>query len=79
MVGHPGSPVPVDVLHDRLWVADIVYFPLETTLLSAARAIGCRTLDGSGMAVFQAAAAFDVFTGVVADRDRMLRSFAEFS
>jgi len=79
MVGHPGSPVPVDVLHPRLWVADIVYFPLETALLSAARAIGCRTLDGSGMAVFQAAAAFDVFTGIVADRDRMLRSFAEFS
>ena len=79
MDGHPGSPVPLDALHEGLWVADIVYFPLETALLSAARAIGCRTLDGSGMAVFQAAAAFDVFTGVVADRDRMLRSFAEFS
>ena len=79
MEGHPGAPVSLGALRAGLWVADIVYFPLETALLRAARAIGCRTLDGSGMAVFQAAAAFDVFTGVVADRDRMLRFFAEFS
>jgi shikimate dehydrogenase len=78
MAGHPGTPVPIESLHEHLWVSDIVYFPLETSLLRAARAIGCRTLDGSFMVVFQAAAAFDVFTGVTADRDRMLRSFAEF-
>ena len=78
MEGHPGMPVSPGALHAGLWVADIVYFPLETALLRAARAIGCPVLDGSGMAVFQAAAAFDDFTGIVADRDRMLRSFAEF-
>ena len=77
MAGHPGMPVPADCLHAQLWVADIVYFPLETSLLRAARSVGCRTLDGSGMVVFQAAAAFDAFTGVTADRDRMLRSFIE--
>ena len=38
-----------------LWVADIVYRPLETELLRAARERGCRTLDGGGMVVFQAA------------------------
>lgn len=78
MEGHPGTPVSPGALHPGLWVADIVYFPLETALLRAARAIGCPVLDGSGMAVFQAAAAFDEFTGIVADRDRMLRSFADF-
>jgi shikimate dehydrogenase len=43
--------------------------------LRTARAIGCRTLDGGGMAVFQAAAAFEIFTGQTADRERMLRHF----
>jgi shikimate dehydrogenase len=50
---------------------------LETELLRTARALGCRTLDGGGMAVFQAAAAFEIFTGMEANRDRMLRHFAE--
>ncbi len=65
-------------LTPRHWVADIVYFPLETQLLRAARSRGCRTLDGSGMVVYQAAAAFEIFTGRRADRQRMLRSFIEF-
>ena len=79
MSGHPGSPIPLDLLRPALWVADIVYFPLETELLRAAHALGCRTMDGSGMVVFQAAAAFDVFTGLEADRERMLRSFFELA
>jgi shikimate dehydrogenase len=59
-----------------MWVAEIVYFPLETPLLQAARARGCRTLDGGGMAVFQAVEAFRLFTGIVPDASRMLRHFA---
>jgi shikimate dehydrogenase len=74
---HPGLPVPASALHTDLWVAEVVYFPLETELLRTARALGCRTLDGGGMAVFQAAAAFEIFTGMEANRDRMLRHFAE--
>lgn len=72
MAGHPGTPVPPGSLRRSMWVADIVYFPLETELLREARAIGCRTLDGVAMVVFQAAAAFDIFTGLTADRERML-------
>ena len=46
-------------------------------LLRAARALGCRTLGGGGMAVFQAVEAFRLFTGGVApDAGRMLRHFA---
>ncbi len=75
----PGMPLPAALLHPRLWVADIVYFPLETELLRAARAIGCRVLDGGGMAVFQAVGAFRLFTGREPDADRMLRHFAEMS
>lgn len=78
MANYPGTSIPVELLRPSHWVADIVYFPLETMLLSEARRRGCRTLDGSGMVVFQAAAAFDIFTGVTADRERMLKSFVDF-
>lgn len=78
MAAHPGTPFDPDWLHDGLWVADIVYFPLETALLREARARGLRVLDGKGMAVFQAADAFDIFTGLHADRGRMLTSFDAF-
>jgi shikimate dehydrogenase len=79
MEGHAGIALDPDLLHPDLWVADIVYRPLETGLLRAARARGCRTLDGGGMVVFQAAASFAHFTGVEPDRERMLRHFAELT
>lgn len=72
----PGMPLPAALLRPALWVAEIIYFPLETALLRAARDLGCRTLDGSGMAVFQAAGAFRLFTGREPDGERMLRHFA---
>jgi len=71
----PGMPVPVELLRSELWVAEIVYFPLETELLRNARALGCRTLDGGNMAVFQAVKAFELFSGVVPDAQRMLAHF----
>ncbi|BBP67159.1 MULTISPECIES: shikimate dehydrogenase [Pseudomonas] len=71
----PGMPVPVELLRGALWVAEIVYFPLETELLRNARALGCRTLDGGNMAVFQAVKAFELFSGVVPDAQRMLEHF----
>ncbi|MDO9328503.1 MAG: shikimate dehydrogenase [Pseudomonas sp.] len=71
----PGMPVPVKLLRAELWVAEIVYFPLETELLRNARALGCRTLDGGNMAVFQAVKAFELFSGVVPDAQRMLAHF----
>lgn len=72
----PGLPLPAELLHADLWVAEIIYFPLETELLRAARALGCQTLDGSKMAVFQAVKAFELFTGRAADAERMLAHFA---
>jgi shikimate dehydrogenase len=75
MTKYPGLPVPVPLLRRELWVADIVYFPLETELLRAARSRGCRTMSGGGMAVFQAAAAFRLFTGIEPNAERMLHNF----
>jgi shikimate dehydrogenase len=77
MAKYPGTPLPAALLHPALWVAEIVYFPLETELLRTARALGCRTMDGAGMAVFQAAEALRLFTGIQPDTQRMLRHFGE--
>lgn len=74
---YPGTPIPEKLLRENLWVADIVYFPLETELLKAARARGCPTLDGGGMAVFQAAEAFRLFTRRTPDAARMQRKFRD--
>ncbi|MGL4280223.1 MAG: shikimate dehydrogenase, partial [Albidovulum sp.] len=66
-------------LRPDLWVADIIYFPLETALLAKARALGCRTMGGGGMVVFQAAEAMRLFTGVTPDSARMLAHFETLS
>ncbi len=75
MAKYPGMAVPAELLRSNLWVADIVYFPLETELLRQARARGCRIMAGGGMAVFQAVGAFRLFTGLEPDAERMLRHF----
>ncbi|MGH3356883.1 MAG: shikimate dehydrogenase [Nocardioidaceae bacterium] len=77
MAAHPGLPLPAALLRAEHWVADIVYRPLETELVQLARSRGCRTLDGGGMAVYQAVDAFELFSGVVPDPDRMTLHFAE--
>ena len=71
----PGIPLDPALLRPQCWVADIVYFPLETPLLAEARRRGCRTLNGQGMAVHQAALAFELFTGRKADVARMRSGF----
>ncbi|MFD3730268.1 shikimate dehydrogenase [Streptomyces sp. NPDC058632] len=79
MAAHPGLPLPAGLLHPGLWVAEVVYRPLETDLLRAARAAGCATLDGGGMAAFQAADAFRLFTGREPDRARMLAHLTDLT
>ena len=71
----PGMPLPENLLRPEMWVAEVVYFPLETELLRAARARGCATVDGGTMAVGQAVGAFELFTGRQADAARMEAHF----
>jgi shikimate dehydrogenase len=75
MAKMPGLPVDARLLRPDSWVSEVVYFPIETELLKAARAIGCRTVDGGTMAVGQAIGAFELFTGVPADAARMEQHF----
>ena len=72
---HPGLPLPASLLRPPLWVSEIVYFPIDTDLLRAARAAGCRTVDGGAMAVGQAVGAFRHFTGRDADTERVESHF----
>ena len=58
------TPVPEALLHQGLWVADAVYSPLWTPLLSAAKAAGARVMTGRELAIHQAADAFELFTGL---------------
>jgi shikimate dehydrogenase len=75
MDAHPGLPLDPALLRPELWVADVVYFPIDTELLKVARSKGCRVADGGGMAVWQAVGAFELFTGLKADSARMEAHF----
>lgn len=72
---YPGLPFAEALLRPVHWVAEIIYFPPETALLQKARALGCRTLAGTGMAVYQAVKAFELFTGIAPDRAAMTAHF----
>ena len=72
---YPGTPFDPELLGPDQWVADIVYFPADTELLRHARRRGCRTMPGSGMAIFQAVKAFELFTGIAPDPKTMAQHF----
>lgn len=78
MAKFPGMPIAASALKPSHWVSEIIYFPLETELLKAARALGCATMSGRGMAVGQAVDAFHIFTDLTPDRQRMAQSFSLF-
>lgn len=67
----PGIPLPEELLRPSMWVSEIVYVPLETPLLKAARRVGCATADGGHMNVGQAIDGFKLFTGFEPDAGRM--------
>ena len=71
MLGHPGMPLDERLLRSSMWVSEIVYVPIETELLKAARRAGCATADGGHMNVGQAIRGFKLFTGRDADAARM--------
>jgi len=75
MDSHPGLPLDAHLVRPDLWVADVVYVPIETALVRLARERGCRVVDGGGMAVHQAVGAFELFTGRPADAERVSEHF----
>lgn len=75
MADHPGLSLDPGLLHPGVWVADVVYRPLRTALLSAAAERGCTTLDVGGMAVHQAGDAFALITGLTPDPEHLTAHF----
>ena len=75
MAKYPGLPIDRALVTPRHWIADVVYFPLETELVALGRDMGCRVLTGGGMAVYQAVRAFELFTGIAPDIAAMHASF----
>jgi len=73
MTGKPQFRVPLDALSPSAVVNDLVYTPLETTLLRHARGIGCQSVDGLGMLIYQAAPAFERWFGHRPDVDDATR------
>lgn len=75
MLAHPGTAFDTSCLTPQHWVGDVVYMPIETELLVTATQLGCRTLDGTRMAIHQAVDAFRLFTGLEPDVERMREAF----
>lgn len=73
MQGQPGLEVDLAPLPQSAVVADIVYVPLETRLLAAARARGLVAVDGLGMLLHQARPGFEAWFGVAPQVDQALR------
>jgi shikimate dehydrogenase len=71
----PGLCVDPTDFPASCWMNDIVYFPLKTLFLKKAEESGHHIFDGSTMAVFQAAHSFYHFTGLAADKSRMMNNF----
>jgi shikimate dehydrogenase len=75
MAGEPPLEISLDPLPPGAVVADMVYVPLETPLLAAARARGLRAVDGLGMLLHQARPGFEAWFGVAPAVDAALRDF----
>lgn len=77
MSGAPPLPADVALLPDGALVVDVVYNPLQTPLIAAARARGLATVDGLGMLLHQARVGFERWFGVRPEVDATLRAKVE--
>jgi len=71
MAGIAGNPVPAGLVTGAHFAADVIYSPLETEFIKAARRAGARTMSGDGMLLHQGVEAFRLFTGITPDVSRM--------
>lgn len=75
MVGKPELKVPLDALSPEAVVNDLVYAPLRTGLLNRAAEIGCTTIDGLGMLLYQAVPGFERWFDKRPEVDEALRDY----
>lgn len=77
MRGQPGLTLDIAQLPDRAVVADLVYVPVVTPLIAAARARGLQTADGLGMLLYQAVRGFALWFGTTPTVSAELRTLVE--
>jgi shikimate dehydrogenase len=77
MRGQPALELDIGLLPSNAIVADLVYVPLETMLLKAARERGLKTADGLGMLLHQAVRGFELWFGQRPQVTPELRALAE--
>jgi shikimate dehydrogenase len=77
MHGQPGLELDVGLLPQHAIVTDLVYVPLQTPLLTAARARGLKTVDGLGMLLHQAVRGFELWFGQRPEVTAELRALVE--
>jgi shikimate dehydrogenase len=77
MHGQPALEIDANLLPSQAIVADLVYVPLETPLLAAARARGLKTADGLGMLLHQAVRGFELWFGRRPEVTSELRALVE--
>jgi shikimate dehydrogenase len=77
MKGQPALEIDIGLLPQEAVVADLVYVPLQTPLLAAARARGLRTADGLGMLLHQAVRGFELWFGQRPEVTPELRALVE--
>ncbi|MEZ5674086.1 MAG: shikimate dehydrogenase [Thalassovita sp.] len=73
MTGKPELRIPLDGLQKQAVVTDIVYSPLKTRLLQVAEEVGCHTVDGLGMLIYQAVPGFERWFGQRPEVDEDVR------
>jgi len=71
------TPVNKKYIHPDLAVFDLVYHPLETRLLKEARMVGAKTINGLSMLIHQGAASFEIWTGIKAPIEVMMKAAEE--
>lgn len=71
-------PIDSSLLNEKLVVCDVIYNPKKTKLLQEAEKLGCKTMSGIGMVVYQGAEAFELWTGKKAPIELMFDVVSEF-
>jgi len=76
MHGKGGLPLAPHLIRPRHQIAEVVYFPLETPLVKYVRSLGSQFVTGDIMCLHQAMAAFDLMSGLKANRKKMTEFFS---
>lgn len=78
MYQYPGTPIPAELIQGPTWAFDAIYTPLETEFLAAARARGLAILSGYELFFYQGINAFEIFTGVQLEEQKLRDAMASF-